>query len=288
MDAINKLLQPYTGKTSTVADDVTGFVALVLVPMLDRGTFAALQDLSGVALVYYYEDYYLKNPPTNDGMPDAPDTSNSCESPEGDSQNVDAVVGGPRVAMESKEERETDLHQDAPNRTLANTPSHTSELARRAPTSVLDASDWALSQLSTIPGKTWKQRASGSVGFDADGSPRYKFNYDNDPAGAGQTVYLVAENVVWLWHPEFHDALAAGRIHQLRNRVYITDDRRPDLDSRHGSSVAARINGARLGVCKMCTVVWVGWAPNDYPRMTADGLIEQLQTVITDVRRNKL
>ena len=57
------------------------------------------------------------------------------------------------------------------------------------------------------------------------------------------------------------------------------------LDIKHGSAVAAMVNGHRLGTCKKCTVVWFkshNWQgfPNNVVRET---LIEQLYSVLNDI-----
>lgn len=232
-----------------------------------------------VALAYYYEDYYRKNPPAPDPVEDETYTVK---------KDLHTDAGAPMATSPFLLDNE---HASPPNRTLNDVPSHAGRLARRAPTSETSDTEWALSQLSNIPGKTWPTVAGGSKESYTNGDWEYKYNYNNDPAGAGQVVYLLNEIVVWTWHPEFQQALAAGRIRQLPGRAYDPDE----LDDSHGSCVASRIMGEKLGVCKMCTLVWVGYPTFLYRRtegvveqVTTDMLLEQLTATINDVQANNL
>lgn len=132
---------------------------------------------SDVSLAYYYEDYYLKFPPiTDDIFEETPSSSSKRE----------AVP----VAMP--------LHIQ--NRTLPEIPANTT-LSKRVPISLKSTDEWALSQNSLPAGMVWKSPESGS--FQDGGGPgkdMFLYNYNDDPDGEGQTVYMLDETTIWLWH----------------------------------------------------------------------------------------
>ncbi|KAJ2975980.1 hypothetical protein NUW58_g8207 [Xylaria curta] len=77
--------------------------------------------------------------------------------------------------------------------------------------------------------------------------------YDAD-RGEGYNVYIINEDWVYMQHPEF---TGQGTV-ELISPGYTFNDPAPAPvgDSLHGSGVAAQINGAQLGTCKRCHVVW--------------------------------
>lgn len=153
-------------------------------------------------------------------------------------------------------------------------------IVKRTPVSRLSKTEWGLSQVSVPPGKVWKADSSSFT----DG--QYVFNYNDNPAGGGQRVYIMNEATVWVKHPELKAADEEGRIIQLPNKDRVFDTTY-DMDS-HGSVVVARILGSTLGTCAKCTVVWMGYLDNEAPPVSeAEEELNQLQLILDDVRGGK-
>lgn len=169
-----------------------------------------------------------------------------------------------------------------------------SGLAKRAPKTDSSPVDWAMSVVSTPPGLRWGDPSSGSVTETGlDGKYRFLHHYNNNPAGLGQTVYIMTERVIWTGHPEFTAPQAEGRIETVRNRFYDTDMSKSGTDRKHGSGVASKIIGSKMGLCPKCTIVWLGLPQTkdgklDEARIaTAEDLVWQLDQIILHVRRNR-
>jgi len=133
-----------------------------------------------VSLAYYFEDYYKKNPAIIDADPPS--------SAEGD--NIDATLSDDKG--ESVLQNLKSPYSHAENSTY-------SRLAKRIPKILSSPKEWALSQICTIPGYRWNTRRSGSIDV-VDNAQRYAYRYNDDPGGAGQTVYIMSESVIWTWH----------------------------------------------------------------------------------------
>lgn len=115
---------------------------------------------------YYYEQYYLDHP-VSDNDPDLE----------------------PGISLPNDENVDPDTED----------PTDGSILRKRAPTT--RRSDyWELSQVSVPPGQVWKTSQSGSYGDALGMLPGFKYRYDDDPAGAGQTIYAMNEEIIWTDH----------------------------------------------------------------------------------------
>ncbi|KAK3370414.1 hypothetical protein B0H63DRAFT_528137 [Podospora didyma] len=208
---------------------------------------------SDVSFAYYYEDYYLKNPPPTDDMPSSSGTDDDMPS-----MKRSAIAHDAGLVLHGREATIGLDDVQVGTLSLPDLPTDTGRIAKRAPTSKSWKKEWAVSRLSTLPKERWNTQPSGSNTVGSDGvSVVFQYNYNDDPNGAGQTVYLMGER------------------------------------TPHGSAAAARIIGKQLGICKLCTVVWMGRPMAAGGTLNANlpqakGFIEQLRNIIVDVRRQNL
>lgn len=130
-----------------------------------------------------------------------------------------------------------------------------SPLFKRAKPTSSTSVGWQTALVSLPRGLVFKALKSGSFLPDANQAEPYFFYYDNS-AGAGQTVYVSYEDGIWTNHKEFTKNFQGSLVQLESNKYNVPDGESPKQDIYHRSGVAAQINGATLGGCKKCQLVY--------------------------------
>ncbi|KAK8029256.1 glucan 1-3-beta-glucosidase [Apiospora marii] len=229
--------------------EALGYTGFYWVPGLDTLTYEALLQSPDVDGVSYYEQ-------RNMNLPDEPKQE---PSPEGPVLNYDLSDPGNSTTLRVPRNRsspfwETGVDSLPKGQALCGQDSYSCERPRNPP--------WY---------KFW---------WDTEGG------WDNDE-NDGWTVYVTGENGTWDNHVELRNA----RISNLINGMTLPHPLNgPNLEPHlsHGTGVVAHINGAYLGTCKKCRVIWtedLDW--QGYPAyvVRAD-LISELYMIYYSVHSN--
>lgn len=140
---------------------------------------------------------------------------------------------------------------------------------------------WDLPMVSVPPGTVYQGTAETFI----NGPNPWQYKYD-DTAGAGQFVYLLSEEGVWKNHDEF--TTGEGSIETLGTAVLGDATTGKTPDPSHGSGCAAKIMGAKLGVCKKCTLVFCSSdnliaRPGLPQKVVRESIIQQMDAVLDDI-----
>lgn len=219
-----------------------GWTGYFFVPALDGDTFNLLDNSADVHLVYYYESFNRDTDRT---------TSFGFRHTSSDDLQAfnDRLPLGPPSNASSPFFRPSSVVPSIASKTLA----------KRDATSAV-SSRWPNSQVSLARQRTWfSNYQAGAPNFDA-ATQDFKFVYDNS-AGAGTTVYLTGEVPISFPtdngdfnHVEFQNA--NHRQLAMKSQYGIPANDEYDEDHiNHALAVASYVNGAELGICKMCATV---------------------------------
>ncbi|KAK0629578.1 pectate lyase superfamily protein-domain-containing protein [Bombardia bombarda] len=255
VDTIINMLDAYKEVYVQIQSVTKGVTAYFWVPNLDQATFDTLENSA-----YSHDDE------DDDGDKDK-DTSRSG----GNNEPVHFPVKPGAELM-------LNYHGDGNDTTPA------SPLFRRAQTMTSASEGWQTALVSLPRGKAFQSWESRT--YIVNDKTPFLFHYD-DSAGAGQTVYLTYEYGVWTNHREFTGNGFQGSLVQLETNKYnIPDSEQQTIDSSHGSGVAAQVNGATLGGCKKCRLVYFKtrrWASANKQKNLPTWLLEHLILAMEDV-----
>ncbi|KAI1771426.1 pectin lyase-like protein [Hypoxylon cercidicola] len=264
---IPRLLSSYEGKYVEIRSTEFDFTSFYWVPHLDQDTMNNLTKSLDVDYAYYYEEWNK-----NVGF----DGDTNEEVHESDESLFDIA-------------KPLDDHEDlltATNGTIQpEGPILPHNLKKRAH-SVSRSSYWPPSQVSLPKGKVWQ--AADSQSLDPNTAEPFLFHYD-DAAGAGQYVYVIGEEGIWVSHDEFKNS--EGTIEPLPASVNFGTNTGVTPDYEHGSAIASKILGAKLGVCKKCTLVAVtsqnlATRPANFQGQIQEKILQQLTDVLDHIKRN--
>ncbi|GAP87899.2 hypothetical protein SAMD00023353_1601050 [Rosellinia necatrix] len=166
------------------------------------------------------------------------------------------------------------------NETSAGDPaaSKTQKWKRAATSAVIGDGLWNAALISVPPRQEWRK-----VGAPRGGrSGRNFLYYYDDSAGSGVTVYTIGDADVNTGHREWTDGTRPRPL--PRQSDYGSAENHNIEIALHGSKVAAVINGANIGVCKGCKVVYSGYlAPAQENTGPRDWILEDLLSAWDDM-----
>ncbi|XXG95201.1 hypothetical protein Hte_001461 [Hypoxylon texense] len=261
------ILSSYEGKYVEVKSTEFGFTSFYYVPYLDQDTMNNLTKSSDVGYAYYYEEWNQ-----NVGYEDDLDE----EFHENDESLFD--IAGP---LGDPEDLLTAL-----NDTMQQEGAILLHDLKKRDKSVSRSSYWPPSQVSLPKGKVWQ--AADSQSLDPNTAEPFLFNYDS-AAGSGQYVYVIRENGIWVNHDEFTNS--EGTIEPLPASVNFGANTGVNPDYKHGSGIASKILGNKLGICKKCTLVAVtsqnlATTPTNFRGQVREKVLQQLTQVLDHIQQN--
>ncbi|RWA06956.1 hypothetical protein EKO27_g8145 [Xylaria grammica] len=219
-------------KHTRIQSTKLGYTAYIWVQSLPKETKYQLELLTEVESIYYYREFNAQNVPQN-----TPLLSTSFVSNRVDFLEYQSV--SPALTPNSS----------STNALVTNKSPRRKRVATYA---IANNGLWTDALISLPPNQLWKERGNPRAGRGTRNSFLY---YYDDSAGAGATVYTIADIGVATKHPEWR-----GRnIPRSLPRQSDYGSRAVHDDDLHGTQVAAVINGEMVGVCKKCDVVYSGY-----------------------------
>lgn len=262
---IPDILSGYEGKYVEVKSKYFGFTSFYWVPRLDQETMNNLTKSLDVDYAYYYEEWN-----NNIGYED-----------EGDEED-ESLYDIPRP-LDDPEDLLTSL-----NDTILQEGAILLSNFKKRDRATSRSTYWSPSQVSVPKGKVWQTADSESL--EPNTAEPFLFNYDST-AGSGQYVYVIREDGIWVKHDEF--TKSEGTITPLPASVDFGAATGVNPDYKHGSGIAAKILGYKLGVCKKCTLMAVtsqnlATTPTNFQRQIREKILQQLVDVLDHIKANNL
>ncbi|OIW23586.1 pectin lyase-like protein, partial [Coniochaeta ligniaria NRRL 30616] len=280
---IPRILAAYEGKYVAVGSAQAGFTSFYWVPDMDAQTMSNCTKSRDVSYAYYYEEWNANVGPDDDDEDEelAYDTDRDASL---EAEGVDRILDQALYARGRVDNDVPPAPFDTKSPEIQNATSgpdpHSYTLAKRAGT-VRGSVYWDLPFDSVPPGTVYQATSETFV----NGPNPWQYRYD-DTAGSGQFVYLLREKGIWQNHDEF--TKGEGVIETLGTAVLGTPLTGKTPNPAHGSGCAAKIMGAKLGVCKKCTLVFCSSdnlvAPaGQAQKVVHEAIIQEMDAVLDDI-----
>ncbi|KAI0150178.1 glycoside hydrolase family 55 protein [Xylariaceae sp. FL1272] len=248
-----------------------GETAFIWVPALDQDVYDLLK--VSTSIVYDVQYYELLNEALGsygEIISASGNATRLSRNPQGDQAGLDLQGKVSKIGVRD----EADLHR----RMIK---SDSTSLSRRAVAVLSNSFAFHPSPNSLPKNQAWRHDSSGSFNRSGTREP-YQYWYDetagwDNEINQGYTVFMLGEHWVYEKHPEWTEPGAQGTLEAISADHFNDPSLDPAEDEGHGSTVAAFVNGFKLGTCKRCHVAWFlvnDWHSYRTNRLTCETLAQ--------------